>query len=70
MITGTLPAGGLCASSTVPLAGLFLSRNSLTGPLDISDCVDLVLLDASFNNLTSENVANENGRGSDRIEGC
>ena len=59
MATGTLPAGGLCSGSTVPLAGLFLSHNSLTGSLDISDCVDLVLLDASFNNLTGENIVDK-----------
>ena len=56
MAAGTLPTVDLCAGSTVPLAGLFLSHNNLTGSLDVSDCVDLVLLDASFNNLTGENV--------------
>lgn len=56
MAAGTLPSGDLCAGSRVPLAGFFLSHNNLTGSLDVSDCVDLVLLDASFNNLTGENV--------------
>ena len=34
-----------------PLSDLFLYNNNLTGNLNVSNCLNLILLDASFNNL-------------------
>jgi hypothetical protein len=43
----------LCQSNgTSPLTGLFLSRNALTGNLDVSSCLSLSVLELSWNNLS------------------
>ena len=43
---------GLCHGGKVPLAGLFISHNNISGALDVSDCLVLQQLDASYNGLT------------------
>ena len=52
MLSGSVPPDICLGDGSSPLSDLFLSYNQLTGSLDVSDCLNLVLLDCGFNNMT------------------
>ena len=49
---GTVPSDLCSPEAHSPLADIFLDNNLLTGTLNVSACQNLILLEASSNNLT------------------
>ena len=51
---GTVPSDLCSPAAHSPLSDLFLDNNQLTGTLNVSSCLNLILLEASSNNLTGK----------------
>ena len=55
--SGTVPRD-ICVPNVIsPLSDLQLGSNILTGDLDLSHCVNLIALDAPFNNFSGSLIS-------------
>ena len=51
-IAGSVPSDICSPDGLSPLSDIFLDSNQLSGALDVSSCLNLILLDVSFNNIS------------------
>ena len=51
-MTGSVPSDLCSPDGLSPLTDIFLDSSQLSGALDVSSCLNLILLDGSFNNIS------------------
>ena len=51
-VAGSVPLDFCTTDGLSPLSDIFLDSNQLTGVLDVSSCLNLIILDVSFNNIS------------------
>jgi hypothetical protein len=56
ILAGTLPSGLCKQGPNSPLNNLFIARNLLTGPLNISTCGNLYFMDCAVRSIRSLNM--------------